>query len=297
MSKIRIPVRMPELPESLPPIFTLRPPRVDEKTLLNLARNFKLKAGDDVGSIRRDTSTFTYSEGPYDLVLHRASGAFRLKDRNRWQVDHGAHVQLSDEDAVKRARALLKRYKLLPEDSKVLRVSHLNVAVAGPDRKIQDQRVIDVAVCCQPVVRGVPVDGPGGSVTVYLDHEGEMTCIDHISRRRGPIHRKVTGLRSPDYALEEASRIWERRGIREVEVSEIRFCYFELGRDDEQRYLQPAYIILATLIGSDERIRTGDVVVIPAAVNGVGRLVASAPKRTAQKSRTETGRSNQPAGR
>jgi hypothetical protein len=297
MSKVRIPARMPELPESLPPIFTLRPPRVDEKALLNLARNFRLKAGDEAGSIRRDTSTFTYSEGPFDLILHRASGAFRLKDRNRWQVDHRSHVELSDDEAVKRARALLKRYKLLPEESKVLRVSHLNVAVAGPDRKIQDKRVIDVAVCFQPVVRGVPVDGPGGSVTVYLDHEGEMTCIDHISRRLGPIHRKVTGLRSPEYALEEASRIWERRGIREVEINEIRFCYFELGWDDEQSYLQPAYIILATLIGSDERIRTGDIVVIPAAVNSVGRLVAPAPKRTAQRPRTETGRSNRPPGR
>lgn len=282
---------MPELPESPPPIFTLRTPRVNEKALQDLARTFKLKASEEAGSTSRDTSSFTYSEGAFDLTLHRASGAFRFKDRNRWQIDQQSNVELSDEDAVKLARAHLNRYKLLPEDSKVLRVSRLHVAVAGPDRKVEDHRVIDVAVCLQPVIRGVPVDGPGGKVTVYLDHEGKVTCLDHISRRIGRVYRKVTRLHSPQYAVDEASRKWTERGIREVEVREVRFCYFELGWNDEQRHLQPAYVVLATLFGPDKRIKTDEIDVTPAAVNHAGRIVPLAPKkRVAQKPRERTGR-------
>jgi len=84
--------KMPELPESPPPIFTLPTPRVNERALLDLARSFKLKATEQAGSISRDASTFTYSEGAFDLTFHRASGAFRFKDRNRWQIDRRSNV-------------------------------------------------------------------------------------------------------------------------------------------------------------------------------------------------------------
>src|SRR5207248_1965835 len=179
---IRITGLMPELPDSPPPIFALPVPRVNERTLLNLARRFKLKAGGQAGSILRDALTFTYSEGAFDLTLHHASGASRFKNSNRWQVDH----------------------------------------------------------------------------------EGKLTCLDHISRRIGRVYRKVTELHSPEHAVQEASRMWEKRGVvGEVEIGEVRFCYYELGWNDEQRYLQPAYFVLATLIGPDKRIRTGDIHATP----------------------------------
>ena len=285
MPSIQIRGKMPDLPESLPPIFRLRVPRVNERALLNLAHRFKLKGREQAGSISRDASSFTYSEGSFDLTLHRASGAFRFKHRNRWQVDHRSNVEFSDEEAIKLARAQLRRYKLLPKKSKVLRVSRLHVATAGPERRIQDHRVIDVAVCFQPIVRGLSIDGPGGKLMVYLDHEGKLTCLDHISRRVGPVYRKVIQLHSPEHAVDQARRAWETRGIERVEISEVRFCYYELGWNEEQRYLQPAYYILATLISANERIRTGDIHVTPAAVNAIGRLVPPLPRRVAQKPR------------
>ena len=181
---------LPELPESLPAIFTLLKPQVNERALLNLAQTFNLKAGERAGSISRTASTFTYSEGAFDLALHRASGAFRFKDRNRWQIDHRSNVELSDEDAVRLAQDYLRLHDLLPANWRVLKVSRLHVATAGPDREIQDKRVIDVAVCLQPVVGGLPIDGPGGKVTVYLDHQGKITCLDHLSRSVGPVYRR-----------------------------------------------------------------------------------------------------------
>src|SRR6516165_599028 len=108
MPSVRITGLMPELPDSPPPILTLPVPRANEPTLLNLARRFKLKARGQAGSILRDALTFTYSQGEFDLTIHRASGAFRFKNRDRWQVDHGGNVELSDEEAIKLARAHLR---------------------------------------------------------------------------------------------------------------------------------------------------------------------------------------------
>jgi hypothetical protein len=288
MTTINVLTEMPELPKTPPPILTLPRPRVNEKALLALASSMNLKATQDAGSIHRDAGTFGYSEGAFDLVLYRASGAFRFKDRHRWQIDHRSNVELSDADAIKRARGLLQRYKLLPEESKVLRVSRLNVAAAGPRRRIEDHRVIDVAVSFQPVVRRVRLDGPGGKVTVYLDHEG-LTGIDHLSRRVGSIYRRVSRLHPPEHAVDLASREWNRRGVHRVDVNDVRFCYFELGWNDEQKYLQPAYIVLAALSGPDERIRTGDIFVAPAATNSVPPLVPPIPKRRPQKPRAAKG--------
>jgi hypothetical protein len=288
MTEINVLTAMPKLPEKPPPILTLPRPRATENALLALARRMKLKGTQDAGAIQRDASTFGSSEGSFDLVLYRASGAFRFKNRHRWQIDHRSNLELSDADAIRRARALLKRYDLLPEESKVLRVSRLNVAAAGPERKIEDHRVIDVAVSFQPVVRGVPLDGPGGKITVYLDNEG-LTCIDYLSRRVGAVHRRVASLRSPEHVVDLATRHWNRRTVNRVDVDEVRFCYFELGWNDEQKYLQPAYVVLATLISPDERIRTGDIFVAPAATNSVAPLVPPLPRHRPQKPRAATG--------
>ncbi len=286
MANLKLLGEMPEVPRIPPPIFTLERPNASEERLLNLARTFGLKAHEDEGSMRRSSSHFTYSEAAFDVELHRASGYLTFKDRTRWQVDHGADVRMSDEEAVERARDLLGVFRLLPAESRVQKVSRLAVASAGPDRVIQDRRVVDIGVHIQPLLRDIPVDGPGGRINVYLDHERNLTCVDHFIRPAGVVYREVNELRPPGDALEEANRAWTARGVREVEVREVRLCYFELGPNSAQTYLEPAYMILATLIGQDPRIRTGDIFVTPAAVNTVGSLAALIPaKPPAQRTR------------
>ena len=277
MANLKLLGRLPAAPRIPPPIFTLERPNVNEERLLNLARTFGLKAHEDVGSIHRRSSHFTYSETSFDVELHRASGYMTFKDRTRWQVDHGADVRMSDEEAVVRARELLGAFRLLPAESRVQKVSHLAVASAGPDRVVKDERVIDIGVHIQPVLRDIPVDGPGGRINLYFDHERNLTCIDHFIRPLGPVYRELNALRTPEEALEEANGSWTARGIREVEVREVRLCYFELGPNDAQTYLEPAYMILATLIGRDPRIRTGDIFVTPAATNTAGTLATLIP--------------------
>jgi hypothetical protein len=296
MTTVHLEAEMPALPSSPPPIFTLPVPAASERALLRLAARFDLNAGERHGRISRHATAFTYSEGAFDLTLHRASGGFRFADRHRWQVDHGSNVDLADNEAARLARAHPKKLDLLPSEVRVLRVSRLHVATAGPDRVMEDHRVIDVAVHLQPIVRGLPLDGPGGKLTVYLDHEKSVTCVDFHSRRIGRVYREVTRLHPPERAVEAARRRWEARGVMEVEVNDVRLCYYEMGRNDRQRYLQPAYLVLATLIGADRRIRTGDIYVSPAAANAVGRIVPTPPRPTPQRPRAARGGSRARAG-
>ena len=279
MANLKLLGKMPEVPRTPPPIFTVERPNASEERLLNAARAFGLKAHEDEGSISRRSSHFTYSEAAFDVDLHRASGYLAFKDRTHWQVDHGADVGMPDEEAVARARDLLGVFNLLPAESRVQKVSRLAVAAAGPDRVIQDKRVIDIGVHIQPVLRGLPLDGPGGRINVYLDHERNLTCVEHFLRTPGPVYREVNALRTPEEALDEAGRAWSARGARDVEVREVRLCYFELGPNDDQTYLEPAYMILGTLVGREPRIRTGDIFVTPAAVNTVGSLAALIPPK------------------
>jgi hypothetical protein len=289
MTIVRIKTTLPALPPSPPPIFKLPAPVVNARVLLQLAARFKLRARERDGRIARDATTLSYAEGPFELTLHRASGAFRFVNRARWQVDHRSNVGLSDDQAVTLARDQLQQADLLPKESRVLRVSRLHVATAGPDRVMQDRRVVDVAVHLQPIIRGLPADGPGGKVTVYLDHEQQVTCVDHVVRAVGPVYREVERLHPPEHAVDAARRRWSARGVAEGEVNEVRLCYFEMGWNDRQRYLQPAYIVMGTLIGADRRIRTGDIYVSPAAVNSIGRIVPSSPRPIAQQPRPERG--------
>jgi hypothetical protein len=82
-------------------------------------------------------------------------------------------------------------------------------------------------------------------------------------------------LRLPQFAEEDLIAHYGKPGRGIIEVGEFRFGYFELGWEDEQQYLQPAYVIPLMLISPNERFRTGAEYVVPAAVNAFdfGRLM------------------------
>ena len=150
---------------------------------------------------------------------------------------------------------------------------------------------------CSPSSAVCPSTVPAASSQSISTTNEKRLCVDHLSRRVGAIYREVTQLYPPEHALDAARRLWTRRGIAEVEVSEVRFCYYETGWNDRQRYLQPAYTVIATLFGPDRRIRTGNIYVSPAAVNHVGRIAPAAPpRRIAQEPRREQG-GDSPPGR
>ena len=56
-------------------------------------------------------------------------------------------------------------------------------------------------------------------------------------------------------------------------VEDMRFGYFELGREQYQRFLQPTYIMPIELVSRDPRIVVRDLHVVPAALKYAGRIM------------------------
>ena len=218
----------------------------------------------------------------------RTSGAIRFIDRSRWQVDdRTSNLKIEDQEATRLAQSIVKKNKLAPAgETKFLRTARLHVAEASQDGKEAYDRTIDVAVALQRMVDKIPVDGPGGKVVVYLDHEGQMTGVERIWREIAGVYRRGESFRTPQEAIADmAEQFKSKKGI--IEVQEIRFGYFEDGWGGKQQYLQPAYVILGMLSSLEGSVRKRTVYVTTALSNAVGRITPPLARKPAQRSRPD----------
>jgi hypothetical protein len=267
---------LPRLKQAIS-VFSLEAPRVNESLLSEKIKLFKLKGFGGATSFPRDEERLTYTEGPFALSLRRASGALRYYDSRRWQIDDGkSKVQFSDEQAVSIAKRFLTQFKLVSLDECSLpKVSHLRVGTLERSTGKATERIIDAAVVFQRMVDNLPVLGPGGKVSVYIAHDGEVSGCDIIWRKIKGIQVSipVTELRTPEFAEEHLSKHWMKKGIPQIQVDETLFGYLELGPGDSQRFLQPVYMMPLTLSDPERKIAIKTVYVVPAAVKPIGRLV------------------------
>jgi hypothetical protein len=280
MAEIEILETMKAAPRAKTQIYTLKPPAAGQKTLLQLARPFEPS---QKGLFTQDPTKLTYTDGPHLFTLYRASGAFRYQDQTRWQRDDGtSNVKLQDAEAVKLAQRVVAQYELAPlKELQVLRVTRLNVGSFGAEGGKPEERVIDIGVAFQRTIAGVPVDGPGGKVIVYLDHEGKPTGFDRTWRETAAVYKPVESLLSPENAQAQLERYWRAQPGR-IQVTGVRFGYFERGRQETQRIMQPAYVFLLRLISPEERITMNTAFVVAAATNAVGTIMPPPKKMVAQ---------------
>lgn len=275
--------RLETAPRVKTQILALGSPGASAKAVRELAESLKLEAANATQA--QDATRFTFTAGQHVVTMFKGSGALRYQDRSRWQVDDGkANLKISDGEAEKRARELVSAHKLAPaREFKLLKVSRLTVGEASVDRQRGGERVIDVGVGFQRVVGGVPVDGPGGKLIVYMDHNGELTGFDRIWRPVGKVRAPVKELRPPKAAEEDLLRYWARETGR-IEVLDMRFGYVELGYHARQTVLQPAYVMPLRIVSpghEDGQIAIRSVHVFAAATNAVGRLMPP-PKKIVQ---------------
>jgi hypothetical protein len=270
-------------------IFALAAPAVSERRVRALATDFGMRGERQAGAVRLDRAAVTFREGSRSLTLFRASGGLRYSDRAVWQVDDGrSRVEFGDEEASDLAWRQVRRLGLANRrTARLLKVSRLYVGAADMTGKERSERAIDVGVAFQRLVDGVAVDGPGGKIVVYLDHRGEMTGLDRLWRDVKETHVAVEGLRPLDAIAEEVTARYRTRRNERLEVRQVRFGYVELGWRDRQRFLQPGYVVLSTLVSGDERIHRRSVFVTTAATNAVGRLEPAPRRRAPQPSRDE----------
>jgi hypothetical protein len=82
-------------------IYRLTRPTVTERSIRALARQLGIQADAKSGTLCIDQDKLTYQHEHLELTVFRASGAMRLIDRFRWQVDD-LESDLEIEDATAR---------------------------------------------------------------------------------------------------------------------------------------------------------------------------------------------------
>jgi hypothetical protein len=290
MPEIRVATELRKPAEGELRLYRVRKADSSRETVQRVARQVGLNG--ELGMFCESPSSQSYTEAEWSLNLYRESGGWTYRHRHRWQADDGqADLQIEDEDAIGAARAIVERHELAPsEDFAPLRVARLRVASSERGSTKADERVIDVGVCFQRTIGGVPVEGPGGKVIVYLDHNREVTGIDRLWREIEGEHEPVKGLREPEEAVEDVRRRHGGAGGGRVEVTGLRFGYFEMGWHHEQEFIQPAYVLFLRHISGEERIQMPSVFVVPAATNHAGAIEPEPPQVPQQARRQAQGR-------
>lgn len=256
----------------------MKAPVVNTESVTGWVRRLGLQGDPEKGSFTLDSKSITYSEGPFDITLYKASGGLKFRDRSHWQIDDGkTKFEMSDEDAVHESREYLRRTQLVPEDEyKLFKTTHFFVASSDSNGGHHEQRAIDAGVCFQRTIRNFPVEGPGGKAVVYLDAAGGVTGAERVWREPSGVHHEIKRPRPPEAALEDMRSRFEK-GEGRVEVNEMRFGYFELGLQETQKFLQPAHISFLRLVSPDERFFRRSVHVMAADPEAVERLEAPPP--------------------
>jgi hypothetical protein len=215
--------------------------------------------------------------GAQVFTVYRPSRAVQWTDTERWQVDDGgASWDISDDDAVAAAVDQVDRLELAGADVFApRRVTRLRVSTAERGGVPDDVRVVDVGVVLARVLDGLPVEGPGGNIVVYLDRERQLTGFERVARRIAGVHEPVRAWRPVDDVIAETEAYWGRRLDRGLSVRDVRVGYVELGRLATQEFIQPAYVLSLTLDNADDAASRTIEHYVAAATNNTGDLMPS----------------------
>ena len=207
--------------------------------------------------------------GRETFAVFRPSRAVQYVDSARWQLDDGSSIRITDEDAIAAANRHLDRLELGAESEfRSTRVTRLHVSAAEKGDKDPQVRVVDVGVVYSRVLDGIVVEGQGGKIVMYLDSNFDLTGFERTSRDVEEAE-PVTGWR----ALAEVEDHWNVKFGETLFVDDARLCYVELGRLEDQSYIQPAYALSLRLprhaFGQDRTVEE----YVVAAINSPGPLL------------------------
>jgi hypothetical protein len=129
------------------------------------------------------------------------------------------------------------------------------------------ERVLKGTVIFTRNIDGIPVFGPGGCVMVSVGLDESVTSCKRIMRQVGSkiAEHKVINI---DQALEQFTRKLNSYNFdRLISVLDMRFCYFEAGKNDKQEFFEPTYVIIYIMNTGIENSFYKSIEVIPAISN------------------------------
>jgi hypothetical protein len=286
MADITVSTKLIDAPRMKAHVYRLKAPRFSEAAVRKFAKQFGLRAERNSGKLSTDAEKLVYTDGHHEVMLHKASGAVRMVDRSKWQVDdRSSDLRIQDAAALKLAEGAVRQMKLARAgEMRFYKAARLRVGVATRQGREVSERTIDVAVAMQRVVDKIPVDGPGGKIIVYLNHERRLTGIERVWRELGAAHRRNAPCRSAEAALDDMRKHF-RAKEGTIDIYEVRYGYFEDGRRRVQRYLQPAYMFFGLIGTPGSRVRKRTVYVASALEHPVEAITPPLGRKRQQKAR------------
>ncbi|MDR3726708.1 MAG: hypothetical protein P4K86_06695 [Terracidiphilus sp.] len=274
MPEVIVKTKIAIKPPSNLQIYQLTPVKATREMVAKIGAPFGLRTELQHGTITETSTAIHYTEGPWTMQLHRASGGWKYQNIHLWQRDNGeVNFKIEDREALLLAQQQIAKFKLAATNElRPLRVTRLHVADSASGKTDNNERIIDVAVVHERMIDGLPVEGPGGKIVVFFDYERQLSGIHQLWHQINKVYQPVKALRPTDWAIEQIKARFAGTGPGRVEVTEMRLGYFEMNYDHVQEYLQPAYVVFVTLISQDERIHMPSVFAFPAAENSVGLI-------------------------
>lgn len=240
-----------ELPRDIPsslPVYQLQRPTTTRAQLTEIAKRIAPREN-GVQEFKDSGDWLAYRNGLNEFEVNKRSGALGFRHLEKYGVELEAQFELRDEEAVKIARRLAEKARLVPmKEARMERVTHLHAAIApADDGGKPKEKILDAGVVFRRTVNGVPVTGPGGALMIHIGPEGEVVGARRIWRGLGKQAGKVK-IRPPEHAIQRLERL--ARGVEgDVVVTKAEFGYFEQGPLDGQTTLQPAYAFVYEVHG------------------------------------------------
>lgn len=222
-------------------VYKTKPVRLGPDEVKELAQGLSLSGQGQVADLG---DTLVYNEGQFRIEARKQSGALWYLDEKRFLAGGPLDKPtFTEERAVILAEAFLRSSRLMPEDGVyVEQVRHLSDLAISADGKERVSRVVDTEVLFRRTIDGVPVNGPGSIITVYLDNEGQVTGCYKLWREIETEPVGTVKTVGPKSALAQIEANYDRQAQVFIGVEDLQFGYFAQGPGEAQAYLQPAYV-------------------------------------------------------
>ena len=192
MATIQFRKRMEKAPVDAVNVYRVKPAEISEERVMRMTKGFNLKASLDAGTFRKSGLKMSYAEHPYVFEMYTNSGGYFLYNREKYLKDDGeSDLKLDAGRLQSIASDHVAKFSVFPmKDAKFLKISYLKLGVGDMDMKVSSIRTINAQVIYQQMIDGIPVDGPGGYSSVFIDTTGEIIGTKMAWRQPGAVQQE-----------------------------------------------------------------------------------------------------------
>jgi hypothetical protein len=204
------------------------------------------------------------------LSVNHVSSALHYRNETSDFYESKTPFTISQTSLEQIARHFLKKNYVLESkniDLKLDKISYLHQRNESPKLNKYDEKILQGIVIFYRDINGIPVLGPGGYVIVSVVSDESIVSCRRLMRQVGEriSEHKVIDTKHVIDQFEKRLISYGFDGL--ISVLDIKFCYFEAGKNDKQEFFEPSYIILFSMSTGEKNFFYKSIEVIPGIEN------------------------------